>query len=453
MSTHAKAAKKFLMNEARSEWHDKALFAVREKRDKQAYALPEWEQLRDMASAIKEHTLSHLADYLEEFERNATQNGIKIHWAESGDDMNRIVGEIIASKGAKHLVKSKSMLAEECGLAPYLEERGVDVVESDLGERIVQLMHCPPSHIVLPAIHIKREEVGELFERELGTEQGNSDPTYLTHEARKHLREKFLAADVAMTGVNFAIAEEGAFAVCTNEGNADMGTSHAPLHIAIMGLEKVIPDIESLGVFTRLLARSATGQPITTYTSIYRKPEEGKELHLIIVDNGRTSSLANEAHRNMLKCMRCGACMNTCPVYRRSGGYSYSYFIPGPLGINLGMLRSPKLYAGNMSGCSLCYSCSGVCPAKVDLAEQIYAWRQQMNELGVAAPSKKMIVKAMNMVMRNGWIFDTAIACAPYLPRFVYNNALNPWCGGREMPHFAPKSFKVVWSKIGKEAK
>ena len=450
MSSHAGKAKKFLMNEARSVWHDKALFAVREKRDRQAYSLPEWEELRNTASAIKEHTLSHLAEYLEEFERKATQNGIKIHWAESGDDMNKIVGDIIAEKGAKHLVKSKSMLAEECGLAPYLEERGVEVVESDLGERIVQLMHCAPSHIVLPAIHIKREEVGELFERELGTEQGNSDPTYLTHEARKHLREKFMQADVAMTGVNFAIAEEGAFAVCTNEGNADMGTSHAPLHIAIMGLEKVIPNLASLGVFTRLLARSATGQPITTYTSIYRKPEEGKELHLVIVDNGRTESLANEAHRNMLKCMRCGACMNTCPVYRRSGGYSYSYFIPGPLGINLGMLRSPKLYAGNMSGCSLCYSCSGVCPAKVDLAEQIYAWRQQMNSLGVAVPSKKLIVKAMNMIMRSDLVFDTAINCAPYLPRFTYNNGLNPWCGGREMPHFAKRSFKVVWRKMEK---
>ena len=283
MSSHSVKAKAFLKNGSRASWHDKALYAVREKRDKQAYSLPEWEELRSAASAIKEHTLSHLAEYLEEFERNATANGIKVHWAETGEAMNEIVAAIIAERGAKHLVKSKSMLAEECHLAPYLEERGVEVVESDLGERIVQLMHCAPSHIVLPAIHIKREEVGELFERELATEKGNSDPTYLTHEARKHLREKFLSADVSMTGVNFAIAEEGAFAVCTNEGNADMGTSFTSTHIAIMGLEKIIPDMASLGVFTRLLARSATGQPITTYTSIYRKPEEGKEIHLIIV--------------------------------------------------------------------------------------------------------------------------------------------------------------------------
>lgn len=456
MSSHSIKAKAFLKNEARASWHDKALYAVREKRDKQAYSLPEWEELRNTASQIKEHTLSHLADYLTEFERNATANGIKVHWAETGEEMNEIVAKIIAEHGAKHLVKSKSMLAEECHLAPYLEERGVEVVESDLGERIVQLMHCAPSHIVLPAIHIKREEVGELFERELSTEKGNSDPTYLTHEARKHLREKFLSADVSMTGVNFAIASEGAFAVCTNEGNADMGTSFTDTHIAIMGLEKIIPDMASLGVFTRLLARSATGQPITTYTSIYHKPEEGKEIHLIIVDNGRTQSLADKEHRNMLKCMRCGACMNTCPVYRRTGGYSYSYFIPGPLGINLGMLRSPEAYGGNVSGCSLCHSCSGVCPAKVDLAEQIYKWRQQMSPLGVADNKKKLMVKAMNLLMRRPWLFNTALAVVPYVPRFVYNNSINPWyASGREMPHFASKSFRVLWreGKIGKEDK
>lgn len=448
MSSHSVKAKAFLRNEARASWHDKALYAVREKRDRQAYSLPEWEDLRNAASAIKEHTLSHLADYLEEFERNATANGIKVHWAESGDEMNAIVANIIEERGAKHLVKSKSMLAEESHLAPYLEERGVEVVESDLGERIVQLMHCAPSHIVLPAIHIKREEVGELFERELLTEKGNSDPTYLTHEARKHLREKFLSADISMTGVNFAIAAEGAFAVCTNEGNADMGTSFTDTHIAIMGLEKVIPDMASLGIFTRLLARSATGQPITTYTSIYRKPEQDKEIHLIIVDNGRTLSLADDEHRNMLKCMRCGACMNTCPVYRRTGGYSYSYFIPGPLGINLGMLRSPEAYGGNASGCSLCYSCSGVCPAKVDLAEQIYKWRQQMSPLGVADAKKKMMVKAMNLLMRSPRLFNAALAVVPYVPRPIYNNGINPWyASGREMPHFAKKSFRVMWNE------
>ena len=290
------------------------------------------------------------------FERNATANGIHVHWAKDAQEHNEIVYGILKEHGVRHLVKSKSMLAEECGLSPYLEERGIEAVESDLGERIMQLMHRPPSHIVLPAIHVKRQEVGELFEREIGTEHGNSDPTYLTHAAREHLRDKFLHADAAMTGVNFAVASSGAFVVCTNEGNADMGTSFPKLHIAIMGLEKVIPDYDALAIYHRLLARSATGQHSTTYTTHYKRPVEGQEMHIVIVDNGRSRILGNPVHRNMLKCLRCGACMNTCPVYRRSGGYSYSYFIPGPLGINLGMLADPKQYSGNVSACSLCMS-------------------------------------------------------------------------------------------------
>ena len=234
MSTHAKAAAKFLADPERAAWHDRALYQVREKRDRMAHAVPEWETLRQAASDIKLHTLSHLGHYLEEFERNATANGMVVHWASDAREMNRIVLDILHEHGGRMLVKSKSMLAEECSLAPCLADHGIDAVESDLGERIMQLMHRPPSHIVLPAIHVRREEVGELFERELGTERGNSDPAYLTHEARKQLRSKFLTADVAMTGVNFAVASAGAFAVCTNEGNADLGTSFPDLHIAIM---------------------------------------------------------------------------------------------------------------------------------------------------------------------------------------------------------------------------
>ena len=262
MSTHSKAAAKFIADADRTAWHDKALYAVREKRDKMARTVPEWEDLRRMSSEIKRHTLSHLGHYLEEFERNATANGMAVHWAADADEMNATVWRLVQEHGGRNLVKSKSMLSEECGLTPYLRERGVDAVESDLGERIMQLLELPPSHIVLPAIGVRREEVGALFEREFGTEHGNSDPTYLTHEARRQLRPKFLGADIAMTGVNFAVASTGTLAVCTNEGNADMGTSFPDLHIAIMGLEKVIPDMRALAVFTRLLARSGTGQPV-----------------------------------------------------------------------------------------------------------------------------------------------------------------------------------------------
>ena len=454
MSTHSKAAKRFVADAERMAWHDKALYAVREKRDRMMMTVPEWEGLRRLSSAIKRHTLSRLGHYLCEFERNAAANGMVVHWAKDAAEMNAAVWELVREHGGTNLIKSKSMLSEECGLTPYLGERGVDAVESDLGERIMQLLHRPPSHIVLPAIAVRREEVGTLFEREMHTEPGNSDPTYLTHAARKALRPKFLDADISMTGVNFAVASTGALAVCTNEGNADLGTSFADLHIAIMGIEKVIPDMAALAVFTRLLARSGTGQPVTSYTSLYRRPAPGKQIHVILVDNGRPEWLADAAHRNMLKCLRCGACMNTCPVYRRSGGSTYSSFIPGPLGINLGMLRSPKRYHGNVSACSLCYSCSEVCPAKIDLGEQIYMWRQQLDGMHLADPVKKLSVRGMDFIMGGRRRFYGGIAlarAAERLPRFVLENGLNPWSApGRAMPPFAPKTFNGWWKKENK---
>jgi len=347
-------------------------------------------------------------------------------------------------------VKSKSMLAEECELNPFLIEKGIEVVETDLGERILQLMDVPPSHIVLPAIHIKREQVGELFEEKLETEKGNSDPTYLTRAARKHLRYKFLNADAAMTGANFAVASTGDIVVCTNEGNADMGTSCPKIHIASMGMEKIVPDQESLGVFTRLLARSATGQPVTSYTSHYRKPREGGEFHIIIVDNGRSRILGQPDHIKTLNCIRCGACMNTCPVYRRSGGYSYTYFIPGPIGINLGMLYSATEYFDNLSACSLCLSCSHVCPVKVDLGEQIYRWRQDMDKIGKASKEKKAMSAGMKFLMERPILFNSALWMSPVvnvLPRFLKYNSLNEWGKGRELPEFAKESFNEMWKK------
>lgn len=350
----------------------------------------------------------------------------------------------------KHFIKSKSMLAEECGLNEFLEKKGIEVVESDLGERILQLMHKRPSHIVLPAIHVKKEEIGELFVREMGTEPGNNDQTYLTHAARKNLRRKFIEAEAAMTGANFAVASTGECVVCTNEGNADMGTSQPKLQITAFGMEKIVPDRDALGVFTRLLARSGTGQPITTYTSHYRKPRKGGELHIIIVDNGRSRILADQEHVKALNCLRCGACMNTCPVYRRSGGYSYTYFIPGPIGINLGMLKAPLHYYDNVSACSLCYSCQNVCPVKVDLADQIYHWRQQLHTLGVASSSKKLMSGGMKFLMSRPALFNFALKNAPIvnsLPRGMIYNDLNDWGKEREIPEFAKESFNEMWKK------
>lgn len=451
MSTkHAEAANRFLKDRAQASWHNETLWLVRAKRDNLAMQIPEWEELRELAAKIKMHTVSHLDKYLEMFAENAEANGIVVHWAKDAKEHNEIVYGILADHNAKKLVKSKSMLTEECHLNPYLEEKGIDVVESDLGERILQLMHEPPSHIVMPAIHLKREEVGKLFEEKLGTEKDNSDPTYLTRAARKHLRDQFLTADVGMTGANFGVAETGEIVVCTNEGNADMGTSLPKVHIVSMGMEKLVPDHAALAVYTRLLARSATGQPVTSYISQFQKPREGCEMHVVIVDNGRSEIISNADHIQSLKCIRCGACMNTCPVYRRSGGYSYTYFIPGPIGINLGMLKNPEEYSDNVSACSLCYSCNNVCPVKIDLADQIYKWRQDLDGLGKADSMKKMMSGGMKFLFTHPGLYNTSLKFAPivnHMPRFLLYNGLNGWGQGREMPKFAKESFTSLWKK------
>lgn len=451
MSTkHTKAANRFLDNKDQAAWHNETLWFVREKRDRVAMDIPEWEELRELSSKIKMHTVSHLDYYLEMFTTNAEKNGITVHWAKDAQEHNEIVYKLLSDQGAKKLVKSKSMLTEECHLNPYLINQGIDVIESDLGERILQLMDEPPSHIVMPAIHMTRQEVGHLFEEKLGTEKDNSDPTYLTRAARKSLRDEFLTADAGMTGANFGVAETGDIVVCTNEGNADMGTSLPKLHIVSMGMEKIIPNLDSLAVYTRLLARSATGQPTTTYTSMFRKPREGSEMHLIIVDNGRSEILSNEEHIQTLKCIRCGACMNTCPVYRRSGGYSYTYFIPGPIGINLGMLKSPEEYFDNVSACSLCYSCNNVCPAKIDLADQIYKWRQDLDSIHKADKMKKVMSGGMKFLFVHPSLFRFGLRMAPVvnsMPRFLIYNNLNDWGKGRELPRFAKESFSEMWKK------
>jgi L-lactate dehydrogenase complex protein LldF len=443
---HARTAREFLRNGPRTEWHDQALWYVREKRDLQKDGIPDWETLREQASAIKEHTLSHLDQYLEEFETHALENGIQVHWAVDAEEHNRKVLEILRKAGVSKLVKSKSMLTEECHMNPFLEQKGIEVVESDLGERIIQFARQDPSHIVLPAIHMKKEEVGKLFEKMLQTESGNDDPTYLTAAARKHLREHFLSAGAAMTGVNFAIAGSGGFVVCTNEGNADMGVHHARIHIASMGIEKVIPRKEHLAVFIRLLARSATGQPVTTYTSHFQKPSRGKEIHLIIVDNGRSEHLGMDRFWRALKCIRCGACLNTCPVYRRSGGHSYGYTIPGPIGSILTPRVDLREFSDLPFASSLCGSCSDVCPVKIDIHEQLYQWRQEVYREHQLAGRKKIALRYMGRMLarpktyqRSGRFARKALRISP---RFLIYNRLNPWGRSRDLPEAPKQSFQ-----------
>ncbi len=397
---HALAAAAFVADGNHAHWHDQALWFIRAKRDQCAHAIPEWEELREVAAKIKAHTIAHLADYLEEFERNATRLGAVVHWARDAAEHNDIVAGLLERHGVTRVVKSKSMLTEECGLNPFLGRRGIEVTDTDLGEWIVQLRREPPSHFVLPAIHLKKEEVSDLFHELLDTEQGNSDPTYLTEAARHRLREKFLAAQAGITGVNFAIAETGGFVVCTNEGNADLGTSLPPLHIACMGIEKLVPRLADLGVFLRLLARSATGQPITAYSSHFHGPRPGAELHIVMLDNGRSKLLATNEFRRSLHCIRCGACLNTCPVYRRSGGHSYGVTIAGPIGSILNAARDPEQHHTLPYACSLCGSCTDVCPVKIDLHNQLLAWRKVLTERGLVEKSKRRLMRVAGFVLK-----------------------------------------------------
>jgi L-lactate dehydrogenase complex protein LldF len=448
--SHAELAAAFNKDEPRVDWHDETLWWVRAKRDIAAHKLPEWELLRETASQIKNNVLSNLSEYLEQFEANAIKNGVVVHWAADAAEHNRIIHQLLQERGINRMVKSKSMLTEECHLNEYLKDQGVDVIDSDLGERIVQLAGEPPSHIVLPCIHKKKEEIGDIFHEHLGSAKGESDPKILTETARQHLREVFLTRRAALTGVNFAVAETGEFVICTNEGNADMGAHLAEIHIASMGIEKIIPERKHLGVFLRLLTRSATGQPITTYSSHFKKPQQGREIHIVIVDNGRSIQLGREDFRNSLKCIRCGACMNTCPVYRKSGGHSYHTAIAGPIGSILAPNLDMKKYADLPFASTLCGSCSNVCPVKIDIHDQLYKWRQVIVKEGYSPAAKTIAMKAMAFTLSSPALYRSGGKVArlafKYAP-FAVNNQLNPWYKHREMPKAPQESFGEWYSK------
>jgi len=451
MINHAQEAQKFNRDVQRTQWHDETLWFVRTKRDKAVKAIPEWEELREIASQIKANVLANLDDYLIEFEKNALNNGVEVHWASNAEEHNQIIYTILKERGVTRMAKSKSMLTEECHLNDFLIKKGIEVVDTDLGERIMQFLDEPPSHIVMPAIHLKKEEIGELFHEKLGTKKGATDPQYLTESARQHLRSKFLGAEAALTGVNFAIAETGGFVVCTNEGNADLGVHLAPIHIASMGIEKIIPKLHHLGIFLRLLARSATGQPITTYSSHFLKPKQKGEMHIVIVDNGRTEQLGRKDFRKSLYCIRCGACMNTCPVYRRSGGHSYGFTVPGPIGSILSPNMDLKKYSTLPFASTLCGSCSDVCPVKIDIHEQLYKWRQIVAKEGLVPSFKAQGLKVLNRILSNPTLYKIAGRTGRSLlrisPRFLVNHPLNAWTKQREMPQPPKESFREWYMK------
>uniref|UniRef100_UPI0039A74580 lactate utilization protein B n=1 Tax=Ornithobacterium rhinotracheale TaxID=28251 RepID=UPI0039A74580 len=435
--------------------HDKFLWRSRMRRDSAAAQIPEWETLRNLASQIKEHTLTHLDRYVEQFASNAEKKGITVHWAKDAAEHNQIVLEIIQKNKRSRLIKSKSMLQEECGMTPFLEKHGIEVLESDLGERIQQLSHERPSHIVVPAIHKTAEDVARVFAENIGTDPNNHDPAQLTEAMRQNARPKFLKADVGMTGANFAIAETGTFVVCTNEGNADLTASLPNLHIASIGIEKILPKKEDLGVFIRLLSRSALGTPATQYTSHFSAPREGSQMHIVLVDNGRSQRLASNDFWESLKCIRCGACMNTCPVYRRSGGLAYGATYSGPIGVIIDPTFDEEKYSELPFHSSLCGSCTEVCPVHINISEQIMKWRQVMVRHKHMPWARRKMFDAADQVLGSPKLFRTAEKVGHYAEKFapdalIYFKA-NGYGEFHDMPKVKKETFRDWYLKNRKE--
>ncbi len=348
--------------------------------------LPEFEALRETGRAIKDHTLQHLDFYLELYESKVEASGGKVHWARTAEEACAAVLQICRSAGAKLVAKGKSMVAEEAGLNDFLEANGITPVETDLGEYIIQLRHEPPSHIIAPAIHLVKEQVAETFRAEHRSLDPNrllAEPRQMCDEARSVLRPRFLAADVGITGANFLIAETGSSIIVTNEGNGDLTQTLPRIHIVMTSIEKLVPTFEDAATLLRLLARSATGQEFSSYTTISTGPRRAGDLdgpdqyHVVLLDNGRSAMIGTEFH-DMLRCIRCSACMNHCPVYAAVGGHAYGWVYPGPMGAVL----TPSLIgieeAGHLPNAStFCGRCESVCPVKIPLPKMMRHWRER----------------------------------------------------------------------------
>ena len=447
----AKNAAAFIEDRTHEQHLDQLLWKMRTRRDEAARSVPEWEELRDLASQIKEHTLSQLAFYLEMFEARAKANGVTVHWARDAAEHNQIVYQILSDRKVDALIKSKSMLTEECDLRRFLENRGIRVSETDLGERIQQLDDEPPSHIVAPAWHKTAQDIANVFARAYGSDKDQTDPVYLAHVMRENTRPLIEQAKAGMTGCNFAVAETGAVVTVTNEGNADLSANTPELRICSVGIDKIIPATEHLAVFIRLLARSATGNSITQYTSHFRGPRHNGEMHVILVDNGRSSRLGMERFWPSLKCIRCGACMNTCPVYRRSGGLSYGSTYMGPIGIIMMPTFDIRRYSELPFSSTLNGSCTNVCPVKINIHEQIYAWREVMEEKHQVPLVKKEAMRMAGEVLSHPALYRIAASSAEAslktLPRFVLFNQLNPWGRHRDNPQPAKETFHAWYKK------
>lgn len=430
----------------------------------------EFDALRDKAREIKKETIEHLDLYLEMLEENIMKAGGKVHWAKDGEEASRIIVDIALRRGVKSVVKSKSMATEEIELNHALEKAGIKAVETDLGEYIIQLANERPSHILAPAIHKTKEDISKLFSEKLNIPR-YTEPEQLTKVARETLRKEFLNADMGVSGVNFAVAETGTIAIVENEGNARLSTTVPKIHVALMGIEKVIPRFKDLALFLSVLIRSATGQKMSTYVSFITGPRRKndmdgpEEFHLVVMDNGRSNILASEETRESLYCIRCGACLNICPVYRQVGGHSYGWVYSGPIGAIitpqlLGIDKAPELPFAS----SLCGACKDVCPVKIDfpkvlleLRTRVIEWKIKNGRGGVAGLFERLAVRLWRLSMESKTGYNLLSSLSYFLQypwlasdRKIHNlpSPFSNWTEKRDFPAVVKKTFRKRWKEI-----
>jgi L-lactate dehydrogenase complex protein LldF len=438
-------------NISRAAWHSL------EKRAELVAKIPNWEEMRKKAHQIKREVINRLSENLDTFETNARQRGIKVFRAKDAREANRLAEEIARRHGVKCIVKSKSMVTEEVGFNDYMIGKGFEVVETDLGEYIIQLAREAPSHLTAPAIHKSRVEIAQLFHEKLGTPY-SEDPEELTGIAREVLREKFLSADMGVTGANFGIIESGAITIVENEGNARMCATVPPVHVAFVGIERLLPRAADLSLFLPLLCCSATAQRLTSFVSLVdgpRSPDvyDGPEhVYYILVDNRRSSFLEDEHLRQALYCIRCGACYNTCPVYQNIGGHAYGWVYQGPIGavITPQFLGLPEAKYLPFAS-SLCGSCTDICPVKIPLHHLLLYQRQRVVKQHISSKMENVAVGAFARLACFPGIFSIASRIGRKFQHILPSKTIfMGWSKSREVPQIARKSFREWWKEQGK---
>jgi L-lactate dehydrogenase complex protein LldF len=435
-----------------------ATTTIREKSGKVIAELPDWQQLRDAGSALKADTMARLPELLEELEAAVTSAGGVVHWAADAREANAIVTELVKATGHNRVIKVKSMATQEIGLNEALEAAGIDPVETDLAELIVQLGHDEPSHILVPAIHRNRSEIREIFLREMpGVDPAlTDDPPVLAAAARRYLRETFLSTKVAISGANFAVAETGTLAVVESEGNGRMCLTLPETLITVMGIEKVVPTWQDLEVFLQLLPRASTGERMNPYTSMWTgvTPGDGpQDFHLVLLDNGRTAVLADEIGRQALHCIRCSACLNVCPVYERTGGHAYGSVYPGPIGAVLSpQLTGVEDNASLPYASSLCGACFDACPVKIDIPSILVHLRTEHVEAQKRPTPESIAMAAAAYTMDHPRLYAAAQRAAR-LSRLAGRRGrglpppLNRWTASRDLPDPPEQTFRDWWAR------